>query len=173
MTEEDELLDLVNQDDEVIGTIMRSDYDRLAEEKHGWIRAIDMFIINSQGQLWIPKRPPHKKIAPNGLDFSCGGHVGSGESYTESALREIEEELNVSLNKDDLEFVKKFRDDDIRYFREVYIYRSDETPQYNTDDFVSAEWITPTELLAKLESGVAAKGSIAPTVKELIRLGYC
>lgn len=170
--ETDELLDIVNADDQVIGTIMRSEYARLVSENLGYVRAIDVFIVNDQGQLWIPKRPPHKKIAPNGLDYSCGGHVSSGEDYSTSALREIEEELNLQLKESDLEFIQKFRNDDLHYYRAVYLYRSNETPDYNPDDFVSAEWMTPKELLAKLEAGVPAKTSIHETVTALLASGH-
>lgn len=171
--EQDELLDLVDANDQVIDTIYRSKYDDLVREKLGWVRAIDMYIINKNKKLWVPKRTPHKTIAPNGLDYSCGGHVSSGETYIQSALREIEEELNLTLTADDLTFVKLFRDDELRYFRSVYVYYSNETPQYNPDDFVSAEWMSVPELLAKLESGVPAKKSIHETVTELVKLGYC
>lgn len=171
--EQDELLDLVNDKDVVIGTIWRGQYDQLMNEKLGYIRAIDMYIINSQRQIWVPKRPAHKRIAPNGLDFSAGGHVGSGESYMESALREIAEELNLDLKADDLIPVKKFRDDDVRYFREVYIYKSDKEPSYNPNDFVSAEWLSADALIAKLDSGAVAKTSIRETVLELVAQGYC
>ncbi len=171
MEDDNELLDIVTADDQVIGTIVRGDYDRLVNENLGYLRAIDILLVNSNGELWIPKRPPHKKIAPNGLDYSCGGHVASGETYLESALREIDEELQLKLSAEDLEFVKMFRDDDIHYIRAVYIYRSDEVPQYNPDDFVSWEWLTPEALLAKLDSGIPAKGSIRPTLVELLSLG--
>lgn len=170
--EEDELLDIVNADDQVIGTIMRSEYHRLIDEKLGYIRAIDMFIINDKGQLWIPKRPPHKKIAPNGLDYSCGGHVSSGETYLQSALREIEEELNLSLTEEDLEFVQKFPPNDVFYIRAVYLYRSNQTPKYNPADFVSAEWMSPQDLLAKLDAGTPAKSSIHETVTALLANGH-
>lgn len=53
---EDEILDLVDDKDEVIGKISRSQYDRLVTEKLDYIRAIYMFIRNSKGQLWVPKR---------------------------------------------------------------------------------------------------------------------
>lgn len=171
MEDENELLDIVDVNDQVIGTIRRGEYDRLLKENLGYLRAIDVFLVNGQGKIWVPKRPPHKKIAPNGLDYSCGGHVASGETYLESALREISEELSVDLDEKDLEFVKIFHHEGIRFLQAVYLYYSDEVPDYNPDDFVSWEWLTPKELLAKLDSGIPAKSSIRPTVAELLRLG--
>ncbi len=117
----DELLDLVNNNDEVIGTVWRSQYHELVKKKLGYIRAVEMLIQNDKGQLWIPKRTAEKRIAPNCLDYSMGGHVSSGETYLQSALREIEEELNLNLTKNDLLFVKKFSPSDLPYFRVLYI----------------------------------------------------
>lgn len=164
----DELLDLVNKNDEVIGTILRSNYGDLLEKKLGYIRAVEMFIQNDEGKLWVPIRTAHKKIAPNGLDYSMGGHVGSGESYTESALREIEEELNLKIDPSKLEFVRKFEPGEIPYFRCFYIYRSNESPEYNPHDFVGAEWLYPDEILQKLDRGVPAKTSLRETIQSII-----
>lgn len=160
----DELLDLVNKQDEVIGTILRSEYGRLVEENLGYIRSVEMLIQNDAGKLWIPKRTADKKIAPNGLDYSMGGHVGSGEGYIESALREIKEELNLDLAPDDLQFIAKFEPTIIPYFRALYIYRSNETPNYNPDDFVSADWLSPDEIVAQIDSGASAKATLRETV---------
>lgn len=164
MSLEDELLDLVDDKDQVIGTILRSEYQNMVDQKLGYIRAVDMFIVNSEGKLWIPKRTANKRIAPNGLDYSVGGHVDSGETYMQALVRETEEELNIKLNPAHLELVKKFAPASTAYFRSVYLYKSDEMPNFNPNDFVSAEWMTPSELLQKLAAGTTAKESIRETV---------
>lgn len=161
---DDELLDLVNKNDEIIGTIWRSEYNRLEAEDLGYIRAVEMFLINSKNELWIPKRTPHKRIAPNGLDFSVGGHVSSGDTYEETMLKETREELNIELTVDDIEFVASIGPDINRYIRKLYVYRTDDTPQYNPEDFVSASWLTSEAVLEMLDSGVPAKGSLRDTV---------
>ncbi len=161
----DELLDLVDKNDEIIGTIWRSEYDRLEKEQLGYIRAVDLFIQNDQGQLWIPTRTATKKIAPNGLDYSAGGHVSSGETYVEAMIKEISEELNIDIAEEDLELLGTMEPGDgPRYFREIYRYTTNQTPQYNTEDFVGAEWMTVGALVTMLESGALAKESILPTV---------
>lgn len=161
---EDELLDLVNGNDEVIGTVYRSEYDAMVAEKRGYIRTAELLIQNDEGKYWIPTRGPHKKIAPNGLDYSMGGHIDSGETYEEGALREIKEELNLDLAPEDLEFVTKFPPAELAYFRVLYRYRSNDTPEYNPDDFVGAEWLSLDELSERLKSGVPAKTSLRETV---------
>lgn len=66
----DELLDLVDVNDSVIGQIWRSKSDRLANSQEGYIRAATALIQNSKGELWIPRRTKDKRIAPLGLDSS-------------------------------------------------------------------------------------------------------
>jgi len=164
----DELLDLVNEKDEVIGTILRSEYDRLTEEKLGYIRAVEMYIQNSDGKFWVPTRTAHKKIAPNGLDYSMGGHVSAGETYLVSALREIEGEINLRLQAEDLEWVHKFSPSTLPYFRTFYLYRSDAAPDFNPEDYVKAEWLSPQEILDKLDNGTPAKVSLRETIEFIL-----
>lgn len=161
---DDELLDLVDENDKVIGTINRMDYSRLMEEKLGYIRASDLFILNSKGQLYIPVRTASKTIAPNGFDYSAGGHVESGDNYIPAIIREAKEELNINIKQSDLEFIAKTTSVKIRYIRCVYLLRSDETPEFNRDDFVKGEWLYPQEILRKIDEGHPAKSNLGETV---------
>lgn len=162
-----EILDLVNDKDEVIGTIDRDDYDRMVEQHLGYIRSVELLIRNSEGRYWIPTRTADKRIAPNGLDYSMGGHVDAGEEYIEAALREIREELNIDLKPEDLIYITKFEPSLIHYFRVVYLYETDETPQYNPADFVKAEWLSLEEIEQRLNSGVSAKRNLLVTIQEV------
>ena len=164
---DDELLDLVNRSDEVIGTINRRDYNKLLTENLGYIRAADIFIVNSEGRIFVPTRTANKTIAPNGYDFSVGGHVGSGEKYLTAVIREAKEELNMDIDPDYLLLIDKTIMDDIKYIRHLYLYRTEETPKYNRDDFVTAEWMTPTQLVEKINNGHPAKGSLKASVELL------
>jgi isopentenyldiphosphate isomerase len=161
-------LDLVDENDQVIGTIHRGD---TVDSKHkGYLRASELLIINDNGQLWIPRRQMHKRLAPGGLDYSAAGHVASGDDYAETLKREVEEELNLKLDKSKLEFLHKFkpRPDLPPYFRAVYLYRSNEIPKYNSDDFSEYYWMEPKELLDKLDAGEPAKQSLKETIEYLI-----
>ena len=80
MASDDELLDLVDEIDRKIGTVWRSQTANLHNQKLGYLRAAEVFVRNSNAQLWIPRRALSKRIAPGGLDYSASGHVASGES---------------------------------------------------------------------------------------------
>lgn len=159
---DDELLDIVTRDDAVIGTINRQDYPRLMQENLGYIRACDLFIVNSRNELFVPIRTANKTIAPNGYDFSAGGHVGAGETYEGALVREIEEELNLTITPSDLTLVAKTVYDDIRYIQALYLLRTDNTPAINPADFIAAEWLTIDQLEKSIDDGHPAKSKIKP-----------
>lgn len=166
MDDEDELLDLVDQNDVKIGTILRSQTTNMSQ---GFLRAAEAFIQNRDGQIWIPRRQLHKRIAPGGLDYSMGEHVKTDESYMKGCLRGFKEELNLSLKESDLLFVHKFPPfEGLGYFRALYMYRFDKAPNYNPGDFSESMWLTPVELLKKLKDGEPAKRSLQETVEYLI-----
>jgi isopentenyldiphosphate isomerase len=52
----------------------------------------------------------------------------------------------------------------IQYIRSIYLLRTDETPQFNPDDFVSAEWLSPDELIANIDNGHPTKSNLRDTV---------
>ena len=165
--DEDELLDLVDANDHVISTILRSQTSALNGK--GFLRAAEAFIQNSDGKLWIPRRQLNKRIAPGGLDYSMGEHVKAGEDYLSGCIRGFAEELNIRIKPKDIEFIKTFRP--IRglcYFRALYIYKSDEIPAYNTDDFTEYYWLTPKGLVDKLNTGEPAKNSLIETATYLL-----
>ena len=164
---DDEILDLVNKNDEVIGIVNRKNYQQMLESNAGYIRASDLFIMNSKGQLFIPVRTAHKTIAPNGFDYSAGGHVESGETYLETIIREAKEELNISINEQDLVLIGKDTADDIKYIRSIYLIYSDDTPKFNTNDFKDAHWLTPDEVIQKINAGHPAKSNLKKTINML------
>jgi isopentenyldiphosphate isomerase len=163
---DNELLDLVDKDDKVIGTINRNDYARLMSEELGYIRAAELFIVNSKGQVYAPIRTANKTIAPNGYDYSADGHVEAGDDYLSTIIREAKEELTIEIHREELELVSKRILDKIRYIQCIYLLHSDDTPKFNPDDFVNAEWLYPEEILHKINEGHPAKSNL----REAIRL---
>ncbi len=168
MDQPDELLDLVNSRDEVVGTIRREEIPTLEQTGKGYVRAVGVFLVSSEGKLWIPRRQHHKKIAPDGLDFSAAEHVGRGETYDAAALRGLGEELAIDADSAKLTFVgtvKPFAG--LPYFHPVYTYPCDEVPRFSTDDFSSYEWLTPAEVKQKLQAREQAKEVLLPAIQLL------
>lgn len=92
----EELFDVVDVDDRVVGTEYRS----IVHRKQLMHRAIHVFVFNSAGQLYLQKRSLKKDSSPGKWVSSCSGHVDSGEDYDVAALRELREELALYDPKD-------------------------------------------------------------------------
>src|SRR5213593_4562124 len=89
----DEIFDVVDQQDEVIGQAPRAEVHR-RKLRH---RAVHVFIFNSRGELFLQKRSMKKDCFPGLWDSSASGHLDRGEDYDRCALREVREELGVAL----------------------------------------------------------------------------
>lgn len=87
----DELLDIVDEHDRVVGQARRSEAyaDRL---RH---RCVFVLARDAAGRVFVHRRTARKLVFPSLYDMFVGGVVGTGESYDEAALREAEEELGV------------------------------------------------------------------------------
>jgi len=94
-----ELLTLVNEKNEVIGSIQRG---RAHKKLDAIYRTIYVLIIDQNDNVLIQKRSPTKDLYPNCWDLSVGGHVNFGHGYKDTAVREIEEELGLKVNPKDL-----------------------------------------------------------------------
>ncbi|MFJ3511866.1 NUDIX hydrolase [Streptomyces luteogriseus] len=92
MSAADEILDIVDENDRVVGQCPRGEvYARGLRHRCVFIRARD-----AEGRIFVHRRTPTKLVFPSLHDMFVGGVVGAGESYDEAALREAEEELGVS-----------------------------------------------------------------------------
>ena len=88
----DEVLDVVDEHDRVVGTARRAEvYSRGLRH-----RAAFVLVRDAQDRLFVHRRTDRKLIFPSWYDPFVGGVLGTGESYDEAALREAEEELGVS-----------------------------------------------------------------------------
>lgn len=159
----DEYLDLVNEQDEVIGKKPRSE---VYAEGLSNFRVVNAFVVNSKGQLWIPRRAATKRIFPSCLDMSMGGHVESGETYEESFTREVVEELGIDTNTTSWKLLGHLTPKDgVAAFMNVYEIHAEEVPKFNPDDYTEYSWLTPEELLIKIEQGEKTKGDLPKLIK--------
>ena len=163
----DESLDLVDENDNVIGQNKRSE---IYAKNWSNFRVVNIFIVNSEGKLWIPRRATGKRIFPLCLDASVGGHVKSGETYVDALKRELKEELNISLDSIVYRLLGHLKPHKhgVSAFMKVYEIQMDKTPDYNKDDFVEYFWLTPEELFQRAKNGEKMKGDLL----QLVRLFY-
>lgn len=77
-----------------------------------------MLIINKDKQILIQKRALHKKGFP-GLWADTGGAALFGESSQEAIIREVDEEIGITLKEEEL--VHLVTQKDLNFFRDVYV----------------------------------------------------
>ena len=86
-----EKFDVVDENDNVIGTQLRS----VVHERNLLHRAVHILVFNKAGELLLQKRSAWKDREPLKWDSSAAGHLEPGESYADGAARETEEELGI------------------------------------------------------------------------------
>ena len=88
----DEIFDVVDADDRVIGQARRADV-----HAQGLLhRAVHIFVVNAAGELLLQMRSKHKDQYPSTYTSSASGHLDAGENYENAAHRELSEELGLT-----------------------------------------------------------------------------
>lgn len=104
----DEILEIVDQSNKIIGRATRGE----CYQKGLLHRAVNIFIFNSQGEVFLHKRSQKKIKYPGYWDLSCSEHVKPGESFKETAKRGLKEELGVEMK---LEVIIPIHHSDLSY----------------------------------------------------------
>lgn len=166
--EESELLDVVNSQDEVIDTIHRRDMMSLRDTPDRYLRVIEVFLQRPNDDIYLPRRSTEKKLFPGSLDHSAAGHMNRGESYEQALVREVKEELGIDTKPDDFEFIHKFSpSDDLFYFRQFYLLRTDKEPRLSAEH-IEAVWLAPDRLQSFIEADILTKQTIYEDIPMLI-----
>ena len=90
----EEIFDVVNERDEVVDHKPRSEVHRLGLLH----RAVHVLVFNAKGDVFLQKRSMSKDRQPGLWDSSASGHVDTGEEYDACAVRELREEIGLSLS---------------------------------------------------------------------------
>lgn len=140
-----EVFDIVDINDNVIGQATRKECNSDPELIH---RAIFVLIFNDQNELLWQKRSHTKDVDPGKWVTSVSGHVNAGESYEESAVREVGEELGTDVS---LAFLGKFL---YRYRNEseysaVFRASSNGPFRCNSDEISAIRFMTIEDILKK------------------------
>ncbi len=95
-----ELMDIVDINDNVVGRAIREE----ANKKGLLHRIVHVLVFNDKGDLALQLRSKNVSYLNGYWTTSASGHVSSGETYEEAAIREYKEELGAAGK---LEFFSK------------------------------------------------------------------
>lgn len=90
----DELFIVVDKKDQLIGYRTRKECHHNKDLIH---RGVHVVIFNDKGEILMQKRSKFKDLQPGYYSVAVGGHVTKGESYTNTARREMKEELGINV----------------------------------------------------------------------------
>ncbi len=142
---------VVNENGTVLGSATRG-------ECHGGSRllhpVVHLHVFNSQGQLYLQRRPEWKDIQPGKWDTSVGGHIDYGETPDEALARESFEELGISNFKS--ERVGMYVFESSRERELVYVNRTtyDGAVTPSADELDGGRFWSIDEIMANISRGI-------------------
>ncbi len=139
----EEIFDVVNERDEVIGQQVRREVHRLGL-KH---RAVHVLVFNARDEIFLQKRSLKKDRQPGLWDSSASGHLDQGETYDACAGRELREELGLQpVRPPERLFKLAAGEETDQEFVWVYRCRSEGPFALHPEEIERGEWFTPQRL---------------------------
>ena len=122
MSADDELVDVVDEEDRVVGRATRADMRR----RNLLHRAVYLLVRrSSRGEFFVHRRTTTKDVYPGHWDVTVGGVVGAGENYEEAARRELAEEVGIHGTVPQPLFDLRFADPSTRLVGRAFLVHHD------------------------------------------------
>lgn len=141
----EEIFDLVDPQDRVIGTAPRSEI-----HARGLLhRAVHLWLFHPDGRLLLQKRSLTKDREPGRWTSSVSGHVNSGEDYLTALHREIFEEIGLSpLSCQNLAPAKYFSASPETDQEFVWLYTGVHPGPFqpDPDEVARLQWLAPAQI---------------------------
>ncbi|WP_142785642.1 NUDIX hydrolase [Changchengzhania lutea] len=102
----DELIDIVTEHGESTG---RSALKSIIHQKGYYHNTAHIWFYTLDNKILLSQRAASKVICPLLWDVSIAGHIDSGESIIEGAIRETKEEIGIDINENDLKKIGVFK----------------------------------------------------------------
>lgn len=103
----DELVDILDSIGKRTGeTALKSE----AHRRGLFHPTVHIWFYTKDSRLLIQQRAKNKATHPLLWDVSVAGHVGAGEKLELSAVREVQEEIGLTILEDDLEFITSYKE---------------------------------------------------------------
>jgi isopentenyl-diphosphate Delta-isomerase len=136
----EEIFDVVNARDEVVGKRPRSEVHRLGLMH----RAVHVLVFNARGDVFLQKRSMSKDRQPGLWDSSASGHLDTGEGYDACAVRELREEIGLQLDSAPMRLFKLPASEETD-MEHVWVYRcAAEGPfTLHPEEIETGGWFTP------------------------------
>lgn len=141
----EEIFDVVNERDEVVGQAPRPEVHARGL-RH---RAVHVLVFNHRGEVFLQKRSQLKDTAKGKWDSSSSGHLETGEAYDACAVRELREEIGLTVAEPPARVFKLAACEDTGW-EFCWIYRCDHEGPFtlHPEEIETGGWFAPSELTA-------------------------
>lgn len=119
----DELVECFDEDGARMHPRYRSEV--CTEGTRRWHGIADVWVVNRDGMILCTQRSPAKKYDPNKWQTLNGGHVKYGESFVDTAVKELYEELGIKTIAEKLFLVEKAKVESRKHVSEYYVFLFD------------------------------------------------
>ena len=147
----EELVILVNERDEVVGSMPKME----AHEKAVLHRAFSVFILNDKGEIMLQQRAGDKYHSPLLWTNTCCSHQRIGESNIEAGTRRLQEEMGFTTELRELfSFIYKAPFDNGLTEHEldhVMVGFYSDPPVLNPEEVANWKWAKPEDIKNDIE----------------------
>lgn len=144
----DERLDVVDQDNVVIGQADRQE----VHNKHLLHRAVHLILTTGEGHFLLQQRANSAPTFPGRWDSSASGHVIAGDSFDQTVQREAKEEIGYNAKDPAPVFLIEGSAETDYEWVQFYTERVEERPSFRADpaELKDLRWWSEEELVEGL-----------------------
>jgi len=161
---------VVDRENRQTGITLRAEMRRL----HLIHRASYILVFNGRRELFLQQRTENKDIYPGRFDIAAGGVVLAGETYEQSAVRELREELGIGDVPLVHHFDHYYADADNRVWGRIFSCRHEGPFVLQEEEVADGRFLPLADILAMIRSperftpdGIEILGRFVETQKTL------
>lgn len=144
-----ELIEIVDENNNVLHPTLR----HVMRKNRLIHRATYAFVKNSKNYFYVQKRSTLKDYCPGFFDPTPGGVVAAGESYEETNVREVEEEMGITGVPSEHLFTFYYEDQRIRCFGDAWEVTYDGPLKLQKEEVESVSMMSMQEIIDRFEAG--------------------
>lgn len=149
-----ELIEVVDEQGNYTGEILPREEIHNKNLLHNEVAC---FIINNNHEILLQKRSPNKRYSPNKYGL-CAGHVVAHEELTRALIREIKEEIGITVTEEQLipfgdkEYMYDTTNSHITYFYYAIINLSENDFTIQEEELTEVRWFKIDEIINQVNS---------------------
>ena len=117
-------------------------------KENEYVIVVEVLILNSKNEILLSQRAGSKKLNPLKWETTQGS-VKNGEDSKMAAVRELKEELGISINKETLNYFKTIKDEEEHIFKDMFWTKENidlKEIKFTDDEVIGVKWVTFDEL---------------------------